>query len=75
MDFSFEAVPTEPRPRLCAPQGLYFEELPLLSQCAFAEVCVGLGRTVAVYHRSPTLYQIHEENRPLCFLNDDATDP
>jgi hypothetical protein len=32
-----------------------------------AAVLVGLGRIVALYYRSSTLYQIHEENRRLYF--------
>ena len=32
-----------------------------------AVVSVGLGRIVALYCRSSTSYQIHEDNRYLCF--------
>jgi hypothetical protein len=40
-----------------------------------AGAAMGLGRTVALHHRSPTSYQIHEQVRYLYFGSDSATEP
>jgi hypothetical protein len=36
---------------------------------------IALGHTVAIYHRSSTLYQIHSETGCPSFRNDNATEP
>ena len=40
-----------------------------------AVVSIGLGRIVALYHRSSTSYQIHEQIWRLYFWRGNATEP
>ena len=57
---SWASGPADPPAQVTAP------EMAALGLNA-AAVLVGLGRIVALYYRSSTLYQIHEENRRLYF--------